>query len=492
TQAAFDAWAGALDPVGAWFLAVLFPGFASEEQLAAIRGPAERQVGGIVRGGRAPKPIEITNFRVEDACATLEVSWDETYPLPGDAIDFFGIPDLLLPHWQRVLERPLSPTELASRTCEVSFDLSDSQWLPSGFFCTANKWDSDGDGLSDAMEILVVGSDPDKWSSIDDGLPDGWKYFNGFDVWNPNVAMGDDDGDGLLNIEEWLLGTDPNNEDTDGDGLPDKLEVQIRTDPINPDTDGDGLTDYEEYVIYMTNPRQYDYDGDGLSDGQEIALGTSPFDSDTDGDGIGDYREVMELHSNPLSRDTDGDGMDDYYEYRYRNYGLNILNPSDAGDDWDEDNFSNLFEYTWRWAHITKAYSNVVVSYKIVFTSAGQYPSLSANLLSDSGKWSIYALGSHPTLSARMRIPTSTQMNNTNIAKRLYFTSVPGIFLTVCPSIPCPAPSSSRTAAGTKSMRSLPRRRRWERPPISGSATTRARRTPFRCMSVSRKSRKPN
>ncbi|MCL2104697.1 MAG: hypothetical protein FWH21_06555, partial [Kiritimatiellaeota bacterium] len=40
TQAEFDAWAGALDPVGAWFLAVLFPGFASEEQLAAIRGPA--------------------------------------------------------------------------------------------------------------------------------------------------------------------------------------------------------------------------------------------------------------------------------------------------------------------------------------------------------------------------------------------------------------------------------------------------------------------
>ena len=60
----------------------------------------------------------------------------------------------------------------------------------------------------------------------------------------PALAVLDSDGDGLSDIEEASLGTDPNKADTDGDGLFDKEEVKIwGSDPLNPDTDGDGISD---------------------------------------------------------------------------------------------------------------------------------------------------------------------------------------------------------------------------------------------------------
>lgn len=97
-----------------------------------------------------------------------------------------------------------------------------------------------------------------------------------------NVALtaaveGDSDGDGLVDTQEAVLGTDPNNRDTDGDGLSDGDEVLIySTDPRNRDTDGDILTDYDEVMIHKTNPRLADTDGDGIPDGLEVAQGTDP------------------------------------------------------------------------------------------------------------------------------------------------------------------------------------------------------------------------
>lgn len=54
----------------------------------------------------------------------------------------------------------------------------------------------------------------------------------------------DSDGDGLSDAEEMILGTNINLIDTDDDGLSDYDEVKIHhTDPLNPDTDGDGHSD---------------------------------------------------------------------------------------------------------------------------------------------------------------------------------------------------------------------------------------------------------
>jgi hypothetical protein len=66
----------------------------------------------------------------------------------------------------------------------------------------------------------------------------------------------DDDGDGLSDVEERSLGTDPQLVDSDADGLPDAIEVDAGTDPLLGDTDGDGG-----------------------ADGDEVAVGTDPLDA---------------------------------------------------------------------------------------------------------------------------------------------------------------------------------------------------------------------
>lgn len=43
----------------------------------------------------------------------------------------------------------------------------------------------------------------------------------------------DIDGDGLSNLEERGIGTDPKKIDTDGDGFTDGAEVELNTDPLN-------------------------------------------------------------------------------------------------------------------------------------------------------------------------------------------------------------------------------------------------------------------
>jgi len=178
------------------------------------------------------------------------------------------------------------------------------------------------------------------------------------------------DDDGLTNIQENQLGTDPNDPDTDNDGLTDGQEVNgfsvgvcgraattFRTNPLNADTDSDGLGDGREktgslntkYGSRPTNPKVADTDGEGLKDGVEVKgvyigirvttgkgaslLGkvrTNPCRADTDGDGLSDRREkvgtkvnqkvimpkgkVMYLRllkSNPTTKDTDRDGLRD-------------------------------------------------------------------------------------------------------------------------------------------------------------------------------------
>lgn len=64
--------------------------------------------------------------------------------------------------------------------------------------------------------------------------------------------------------------------DTDGDGLTDVEEKTLGTDPKRADSDGDGLFDREEVKVYKTNPLKPDTDGDGFSDGQEVRSGNNP------------------------------------------------------------------------------------------------------------------------------------------------------------------------------------------------------------------------
>ena len=76
------------------------------------------------------------------------------------------------------------------------------------------------------------------------------------------------------NINDQILLGEPL--DTDADGLDDVREQSLGTNPLNWDTDGDGLDDAAEVTVWKTDPLNSDTDNDGFSDGVEIKNGYSP------------------------------------------------------------------------------------------------------------------------------------------------------------------------------------------------------------------------
>ncbi|UCC92976.1 MAG: DUF4129 domain-containing protein [Thermoplasmata archaeon] len=262
--------------------------------------------------------------------------------------------------------------------------------------------DSDNDGLLDGWEA-ENGLDPafshtfpellpdrfqyypfysgDMRDLDDDGIPDDWEAGNNVD--NP---WGDADHDGVNNVGEYLNGTDPRGpdelyggdmtkEDDDGDGVADELERVLGLDPDDHDTDGDGIPDGDEMYLYRTSPFDVDTDRDSLVDGDEIRIGSSPIMRDTDGDGLYDADEVttdptipdtdkdlipdkgevgavrdsdndglpdaveresvyMDGSTDPFNPDTDGDGLTDGQEDANRNGRRDGNDPTDRNSDW--------------------------------------------------------------------------------------------------------------------------------------------------------------
>ena len=100
-----------------------------------------------------------------------------------------------------------------------------------------------------------------------DGLSDEYEIANGLD--HTVADSGDDkDLDGLSNLQEFQIGTQPNAEDTDLDGANDGAEITAGSNPFVQDSDGDTLLDGEELVI-GSDPTNIDTDGDGITDEQD-------------------------------------------------------------------------------------------------------------------------------------------------------------------------------------------------------------------------------
>lgn len=104
--------------------------------------------------------------------------------------------------------------------------------------------------------------------------------------------------------------------DTDGDGLPDVQEAELGTNPENPDSDDDGITDGDEVNVHRTDPLNFDTDGDNFYDGGELVRGTDPNNPDSDGDGLLDGDEEYIHLTDPNNPDSDGDGVNDLDEVR--------------------------------------------------------------------------------------------------------------------------------------------------------------------------------
>lgn len=248
--------------------------------------------------------------------------WAPTYP--WNASYFGGMntnlvakanPGFLFDHWEFTTGPLLFP--IAEDTNGI--ELTGPEDIVAVFI--ADNPDLDGDGILNTDEA-VLGTDPTNPDTDGDGINDGVEVTNGtnpLDPCDPNDTDCDDDGDGLTNGDEATAGTDPNNPDTDGDGFDDNNEVTNGTNPLDPcdpddsdpicqiDTDGDGLTDSFEAVI-GTDPNNPDTDGDGLNDGIETANTTNPLDP-CDPLPMGDNCFIG-IHM-PTAFSPNGDGLND-------------------------------------------------------------------------------------------------------------------------------------------------------------------------------------
>ncbi len=224
--------------------------------------------------------------------------------------------------------------------------------------------DQDGDGLTYGLEYLMntAPNDPD---SDNDGLPDGWEWQYGLDPLSStggDGAVGDPDGDGMSNLQEYSYLQPQNWDSSSTPGVLDQGVWWNGTVPVNDwneedalqynrpacgDSGSDGtgsviLCDEDPVGNICTNG--FDDDKDGLVDSADPDFdGDADCSSDDDdGDGIAD--------EDVAGWDTDGDGMDDGWEAAN---GLNATSASNAdgpNGDPDGDGLNNLMEYvnpTW-------------------------------------------------------------------------------------------------------------------------------------------------
>lgn len=177
----------------------------------------------------------------------------------------------------------------ADLDADGDLDADDLMWLENyilsnvNSFPVYNTFDSDGDGLSDYVEVELYKTNPHKADTDGDGLSD---YFE--IVWMETdplkadgIAYEDPDEDGLVNMLESAHKTNPYSKDTDEDDLTDLEEITLGTNPLSTDTDMDGLDDEYEVNTSKTNPSKVDTDGDSLTDYEEIQLDLDPLKTAT-------------------------------------------------------------------------------------------------------------------------------------------------------------------------------------------------------------------
>ncbi len=99
-----------------------------------------------------------------------------------------------------------------------------------------------------------------------DGIADGWYIAYGLDPAGPSFADEDWDNDGLSNLGEFLLGSDPL--------VANSLDADLTDGEF--DSDGDGISNRDEVTLYGTHPGEADTDADGVTDADEIVNGTDP------------------------------------------------------------------------------------------------------------------------------------------------------------------------------------------------------------------------
>jgi hypothetical protein len=196
--------------------------------------------------------------------------------------------------------------------------------------------DTDGDGLSDGDEVNIYFSNPLLTDSDADGFTDSFEVQLGLNPVDASDANDDLDGDGLINIIEFTIGTELNNVDSDSDLLTDFTEYHGNTDPLIADTDGDGVIDGEDTVndwLYFFNS-----DSAGGDFGQSVSSA-----GDVNNDGVPDVivgayrdRDNSGAYSGSVRVFSGLDGAILYTfngDSNYGNFGFSVSAAGDVNND---------------------------------------------------------------------------------------------------------------------------------------------------------------
>ncbi|MGL5440532.1 MAG: hypothetical protein ACRDA4_09210 [Filifactoraceae bacterium] len=149
--------------------------------------------------------------------------------------------------------------------------------------------DADGDGLSDNFEKMI-GTNPDNMDTDGDGLTDGFEY----NYLTTDLLLKDTDENKVSDADE----------DFNNDGLSNIEEQRLNTDPSSTDTDGDTLKDDDEVNVYKTNPLLRDTDNDGIDDADEIKLGLYPTNPSSDGVTLDSERKFEQVADDSIKDES--------------------------------------------------------------------------------------------------------------------------------------------------------------------------------------------
>ena len=159
----------------------------------------------------------------------------------------------------------------------VAYDKNEVPITDITFEITGGKVEVDGSSVSwtlpdETGEYMITAQTPSgkkitKKVTVLPALESDISDLNGV-ILDESEETDDQDNDGLTDIEEKELQTNPYRADTDKDGLLDKYELeQSKTDPVNPDSDNDGLNDGDELALGF-DPLRADSKEDGRKDGE--------------------------------------------------------------------------------------------------------------------------------------------------------------------------------------------------------------------------------
>ncbi|MHB1262009.1 MAG: DUF4129 domain-containing protein [Thermoplasmatota archaeon] len=233
--------------------------------------------------------------------------------------------------------------------------------------------DTDLDGVPDAFEALVLGSDPQRWNSSGTPVPDGWLASHGYDPRDPAIALRpaaippasalppaygnrwpDEFQPTLAEVYSWNRplnwteredgpydnGLDPRQWDNNDDGIPDGWLMHYDLDPLE-DRIGErrlaganGLTVAEAFQ-HDTDPTALDGDRDGLLDRDEV---------DGPSNGLPGGSPARFAPTDPGRYDSAGTGVCDGYLVAH---GLDPNDPRSSYADADNDGASTREEFLW-------------------------------------------------------------------------------------------------------------------------------------------------